>query len=72
MGNRLADAAAERLSNGSADEPVMSEAEVLRVLARISRRGKPSDRLRAAELIGRHMGMFRERDEAGRGSRLSS
>jgi hypothetical protein len=38
----------------------MGEGQVLRVLARIARTGKPGDRLRAAELIGRQLGMFRE------------
>jgi hypothetical protein len=65
MKSRLADAALERLANATADEPAMTEAEVLRVLASIARRGKPSDRLRAAELIGRQLGMFREVAEHG-------
>ncbi len=68
MKPRLADAAAERLgtSTDAGAEPI-TEAEVLRVLARIARTGKPGDRLRAAELLGRHMGMFREQgnDEPG-------
>jgi hypothetical protein len=38
----------------------MSQDEVLRVLSRIARTGKPADRLRAVELLGRQMGMFRE------------
>ena len=41
----------------------MGEDEVLRVLARIARTGKPGDRLRAAELLGRQLGMFREQGE---------
>ena len=42
----------------------MTEGEVLLVLARIARRrGKPGDWLRAVELLGRHMGMFREQGE---------
>lgn len=41
----------------------MTEAEVMRVLAGIARRGKPADRLRAAELLGRQLGMFREQVE---------
>ena len=44
----------------------MTEAEVLRVLARIARTGKPVDRLRAAELLGRQLGMFRDQAQAGR------
>ena len=63
MRSRLADAATERLSNPSGDEPAMTEDEVLRVLARIARHGKPGDRLRAAELIGRRLGMFSEKNE---------
>ena len=66
MRPRLADAAAERLgtSQDTSAEP-MAEAEVLRVLGRIARTGKPGDRLRAAELLGRHIGMFREQGERG-------
>ena len=30
------------------------------MLARIARTGRPGDRLRAAELIGRQLGMFRD------------
>jgi hypothetical protein len=63
MKSRLANAASERLATALADEPVMNEDEVLRVLARIARHGKPSDRLRAAELIGRRLGMFSEKNE---------
>jgi hypothetical protein len=61
MARRLANAATERLAEalGGQDEP-MDEAGVLRVLARIARTGKPGDRLRAAELIGKHLGMFRD------------
>jgi hypothetical protein len=32
---------------------------------RIARSGKPSDRLRAAELIGKHLGMFRDLGPGG-------
>jgi hypothetical protein len=61
MKRLLAEAAAGRIrSSDSVAEP-MTEAEVLGVLARIARTGKPGDRLRAVELIGRHMGMFREK-----------
>ena len=45
----------------------MAEEEVLRVLARIARTGKPGDRLRAAELIGKQLGMFRDAGERDRG-----
>src|SRR5439155_17276104 len=62
MKPRLAGAAIDRLANTSAaDEPPMTEDEVMRVLARIARSGKPSDRLRAAELIGKQLGMFRDK-----------
>jgi hypothetical protein len=37
----------------------------LRVLARIARTGKPSDRLRAAELVGKQLGMFRDASPGG-------
>ena len=67
MKSRLADSAIERLAQTVADEPAMTEAEVLRVLGSIARRGKPADRLRAAELIGRQLGMFRERDQGSGG-----
>jgi hypothetical protein len=66
MKPRLAAAAADRLVNAPADaESAMGEDEdeVLRVLARIARTGKPSDRPRAAELIGRQLGMFREKPD---------
>src|SRR5690242_409192 len=46
----------------------LGERDVLRVLARIARTGKPGNRLRAAELIGKQLGMFRE--EAQRGPTL--
>lgn len=61
MAQRLANAATERLAAdiGGLDV-LMNQREVLRVLARIARTGKPGDRLRAAELIGKHLGMFRE------------
>ena len=41
---------------GGQDCP-MDEAGVLRVIART---GKPGNRLRAVELIGKHLGMFRD------------
>jgi hypothetical protein len=62
MSTRLSKAAAGRLATaGTEAEPDMTAEEVLRVLARIARTGKPRDRLRAAELLGRQMGMFRRR-----------
>ena len=61
MKPRLADVAAERLASARHDEPEMSMAEMQRVLARIARTGKPSDRLRALELLGRHVGMFSDK-----------
>jgi hypothetical protein len=70
MKSRLENAALERLTQAIADEPAMTEQEVLRVLASIARRGKPSDRLRAAELIGRQLGMFREQSGESRGVTL--
>jgi hypothetical protein len=63
MKPRLAGAAAERLASFVDDAP-MAEDEVLRVLARIARTGKPADRLRAAELIGKQLGMFRDAGQA--------
>src|SRR6266853_282818 len=66
MKPHLAEAAADRLARAADDAP-MAEEEVLRVLARIARTGKPGDRLRAAELIGKQLGMFR--DAAARQSR---
>ena len=66
MKPRLAGAAIDRLANTSAaDEPPMTEDEVMRVLARFARSGKPSDRLRAAELIGKQLGMFRDKGPGG-------
>ena len=70
MKARLAEAAQERLATSAAEEAPLSEAEVLRVLARIARRGRAGDRLRAAELIGKHLGMFREK-AAGEGMSLA-
>jgi hypothetical protein len=62
----LAGAAIDRLTSApTAAEPPMTEDEVLRVLARIDRTGKPSDRLRAAELVGRQLGMFRDAGTGG-------
>jgi hypothetical protein len=66
MKPHLAEAAADRLARAADDAP-MAEEEVLRVLARIARTGKPGDRLRAAEMIGKQLGLFRdvgERDGA--------
>jgi len=57
MKPRLANAAAHRLAApvegtaGALDAPLV-EVDVLRILARFARTGKPGDRLRAAELIG--------------------
>jgi hypothetical protein len=48
----------------ASEEPV-TEHEVLRVLARIARTGKAGDRLRAAELIGKQLGMFRQEGDRG-------
>jgi hypothetical protein len=62
MKPHLAEAAADRLARAADDAP-MAEEEVLRVLARIARTGKPGDRLRAAELIGKQLGMFRDTGE---------
>jgi hypothetical protein len=59
--------AADRLARTANDAPMVEE-EVLQVLARIARTGKPGDGLRAAELIGKQLGMFRE--EAHRGPTL--
>jgi hypothetical protein len=61
MKARLAEAALERLTNSAADEAPLSEGEVLSGLARVARTGKPGDRLRAAELIGKHLGIFGEK-----------
>jgi hypothetical protein len=43
----------------------MTEDEVMQVLRRIARSGKPTDRLRAAELIGKQLGMFRDKEPGG-------
>src|SRR5438067_11773823 len=67
MKPHLAGVAADRLARAADDAP-MAEEEVLRVLARIARTGKPGDRLRGAELVGKQLGMFRdagEREGAG-------
>src|SRR3954463_2971180 len=62
MKPHLAEAAADRLARATDDAP-MAEEEVLRVLARIARTAKPGDRLRAAELIGKQLGMFGDAGE---------
>lgn len=59
MKPHLAGAAADRLAGATKDGP-MAEDEVLLVLAKIARTARPGDRLRAAELIGKHLGMFRD------------
>ena len=64
MRSRLADAATERLGNPGVEEPPITEAEMMRLLAGIARRGKPADRLRAIEMLGKQMGLFREKAEA--------
>lgn len=70
-GQRLQEEDAHREANaaGAASEEPVTEDEVLRVLARIARTGKPGDRLRAAELIGKQLGMFRQQ-EGDRGPTL--
>jgi hypothetical protein len=59
MKPHLAGAAADRLATATGEGP-MAEEEILLVLAKIARTGRPGDRLRAAELIGKHLGMFRD------------
>jgi len=71
MKPRLVDAAQDRLATAAtgpqtALDAALTEEDVL--LARIARTGKPGDRLRAAELVGKQLGMFRE--EARRGPTL--
>jgi hypothetical protein len=65
MRSRLVDAAAGRLaSTAIADEPEITEAEMMKLLARIARTGKPGDRLRAIEMLGKQMGLFRDKPQA--------
>ena len=54
---RIAEAAAERLAASAAEEPPIAPEEMLRILARIARTGRPGDRLRAIELLGSDQGM---------------
>jgi|GEM_PF-5660992 len=62
MKSQLANAAAGRLANTTiVDELEMTEPEMVRLLARIARTGKPGDRLRAIELLGKQMGLFRDK-----------
>ena len=64
MKSQLANAAAGRLANTTiVDELEMTEPEMMRLLARIARTGKPGDRLRAIEMIGKQMGLFREKTQ---------
>jgi hypothetical protein len=67
---RLSSVAAGRLNSplegaGAALDAPLAEDDVIRVLARIARTGKPGDRLPAAELIGKHLGPFKEEAERG-------
>jgi hypothetical protein len=48
----------ERLATSPSEEPPITPEEMLRVLARIARMGRPGDRLRAIELLGSRMGML--------------
>ena len=73
MKPRLVDAAQDRLATAAtgpqtALDAALTEEDVLRILALIARTGKPGDRLRAAELVGKQLGMFRE--DARRGPTL--
>jgi hypothetical protein len=61
--SRLVDAASERLAASNTEEPPITEAEMMRLLAGIARRGRPGDRLRAIELLGKQMGLFSEKGE---------
>ena len=63
MRSRLVDAAAGRLANSTGDEPPITEADMMRLLARIARTGKPGGRLRAIEMLGKQMGLFRDKPE---------
>ena len=65
MKPRLAGAAADSFVSATGASEAMTEDEVMQVLARIARCGKPSDRLRAAELIGKQLGMFHDKEPGG-------
>jgi hypothetical protein len=70
MKPRLVDAAQDRLATAAtgpqtALDAALTEEDVLRILARIARTGKPGDRLRAAELVGKQLGMVQGRGQAG-------
>jgi hypothetical protein len=57
--NHITEAAAAQLaSRRPNDEPVTAE-EMVRLLARIARTGPAAARLRALELLGERMGLFR-------------
>jgi hypothetical protein len=63
--NRIAEAAAAQLTKRtSSDEPITVE-EIFRLLARIARTGPPAARLRALELLGERMGLFRTEPATG-------
>lgn len=57
---RIAEAAAAQLAKRlGSGEPITAE-ELIQLLARIARTGPPAVRLRAIELLGTRMGLFRE------------
>ena len=63
--NRIAEAAAAQLTKRtSSDEPITAE-EIFRLLASIARTGPPAARLRALELLGGRMGLFRTEPATG-------
>ena len=62
---RIAEAAAAQLARRPAkDEPFTAE-EMFRLLAKIARTGPPVARLRALELLGERIGLFRTEPAAG-------
>ena len=54
----------ERRDTGTS-EAVMTDTELLSLLSHIARTGKAAEQLRAAELLGRQLGMFREGSNPG-------
>jgi hypothetical protein len=62
---RIAEAAAAQLARRMPDEAPITADEIFRLLTRIARTGPPTPRLRAIELLGGRMGLFRAEAATG-------
>jgi hypothetical protein len=64
MSDKLKQIARAHLDRIGGDHRPMKEDEVMEIFAQVARTGKTPDRLRAAELIGKLLGMFRDSSES--------